>query len=106
MREYVRTVEGFIIYFEAVAEDIPAEEVFSFKQTGVDYSKLIKKIQNGEEEYFCAKVTAVEASTNITRGTAFLGCCVYTPARSFLTESGYLEQMISEAVEEAKANSK
>lgn len=102
MREYVKTVEGLNIYFEAIEEFIPAQQVFSFKETGVNHHELIQKIIAGQEEYFCAKVSAVSPETGEELAVDFLGACVYTPARSFIKDSGYFDDMVNIVVAEVQ----
>lgn len=101
MREYVKTVKGFHIYFEAGEESIAASEIFSKQETGVNHSKLIKDIERGVEDYFCAEVSAVNPKTGETVAIEYLGACVYTPARSFITDSGYFEDMAEQVANEA-----
>ena len=89
MREYVKTVNGKHIYFEAIEEPTPARDAFSFEETGVDYSKLIRDIEAGREDYFCAKISTVDPETGEEVRAEYIGSCVYTPARSFIRDSGY-----------------
>ena len=88
--------EGFNLTLSACEEHIPIDE------TLLDESMLeetIKAVENYDLMYFCAKVTA--SKNGIELGSNYLGCCFEKELEDF-KKSGYLEQMIEEAITEAK----
>ena len=86
------TVEGFDIHFYVLIEygqyigDDPDGEIQ-------------RKIDDGELEWFCAKVVAEKCGVELA--WAYLGNCVYKTYHDFV-DSGYYADMRDAVIEEAK----
>ena len=95
------TVEGFEIKFEALEEDIAIERMLSFEECGCDHSSTIKAVNNGEYEYFAARVVAVK--NGIELADDYLGGCIYETHEEFYNEkNGYFADMTKTVITEAK----
>ena len=95
------TRDGFDIHFEAIEEYIPAEEMFSKKETGCDHSEIIEKINSGEWAYYSAVVSAHK--NGIPLAIESLGGCSSEFESDFYTEkNGYFDDMVSTVIAEAK----
>ena len=97
--KYIKTVEGFDIWFTPLVEYILLD-VEDYDKSYFD--GMCKDIDSGKLEYFCAYV---EAKVNgITLGDEYLGACIYESFEDFYTkyESDYFSDMVKEAIEEAK----
>ena len=101
MKDIIETLDlpdkdGFNIRLNALDEDHPINEDL------IDESILdetIKDVESGKLIYFCAQI--VVSKCGVELGTEYLGCCFEKHIREF-KKSGYLEQMIEAAMEEAK----
>lgn len=91
------------ITIEALAEDETPEQ--SEKRTGSmkGYAKAVREMMakaEGRWGWCCVKVTVLGGQRE---GTNYLGNCSYQNAQDFIKSSGYFQQMVDEAVEEAVA---
>lgn len=100
MKNLTKEMVSFKI--ETELEYTPIQDALSFKATGADHSKYIKKVLNDDGFnpwlWCCVKVTA---SFKSLTGTAYLGQCAYKNEADFI-KGGYYEQMQDEAFEELK----
>ena len=95
------TRDGFDIHFEAIEEDMAVEDMLSVAETGCDHSDTIRKVNNGDYEYFCAVVSAHK--NGIPLAIDHLGGCIYDTEEAFYTEkNGYFDDMVSTVIAEAK----
>jgi uncharacterized Fe-S cluster-containing radical SAM superfamily protein len=90
--------DGFIICFEALPEHISMRDYF-VRECGWT-EKEYRSLTRTNPEWFCAKISAWKDMKEL--GTAYLGCCCYDTYEDFIQNSGYLDQMIDEAIEEAE----
>ncbi len=67
-----------------------------------DREKTLSNIDNGVWIWFCARVDVVHKGTGAVLGEAFLGGCCYDSLEDFARNSGYLRDMVSEAITEAR----
>jgi hypothetical protein len=97
----ILTVDGFDIQFEALTEETPVESMLSFEKCGCDHSSTIRAVNNGEYEYFMARVVAVKNGIELAED--ILGGCIYETEEEFYNDkSGYFADMTSTVVAEAK----
>jgi len=105
-KEYVKTVNGFSIYFEMLKEDINIYEELSEENTGVDHSDIFEEVKSGKLKYFCAKVTACKfENESLFVGSDYLGCCIYKDGQDFIQNSGYFDDMVKTAINDVVENS-
>jgi hypothetical protein len=92
--------EGFTVNFYRLPEDDSPEGHFC---TGDDErdAEIVARIESGEYDWFCARVTAERAG--IVLASDFLGGCCYESASAFVTDDGYYPDMRRAAVDDAKA---
>ena len=88
--------EGFNITLRALNEDHPIDD--NLMEADL-IAELIEQVESGELMYFCACISVSKAGVEL--GTSYLGCCFENNLEGFKT-SGYLDQMIDEAMDEAK----
>lgn len=92
--------DGFDIYFEALPEYTPIDDVLSESE---DIEKAIEKIDSGEWVYFRAKVSAYKAGIEL--GSDYLGVCIYDSEEDFYIryKDEYFADMVDQAIDEAKS---
>lgn len=90
--------EGFTIRLYLCEEDMSPSDSFDYEEE--DMADLLEKIDRGVYLWFMAKVTASKAGVEL--GADYLGGCCYESAEDFMAEGGYWEDMVSEALEEAR----
>ena len=90
--------DGFIICFEALPEGINMRQHF-IKECGWS-EKEYRSMARKDPAWFCAEISAWLNGEKL--GTSYLGCCCYDSMQDFWQSSGYLPQMVDEAIEEAK----
>lgn len=96
--QFIGSIKGFDVYFEALEEDIPLSDDLEPD----DYEEAIDKISSGEWVYFCAKVSAHKAGIELSND--YLGGCIYASYEQFYTEykEGYFADMVENAISEAE----
>lgn len=67
-----------------------------------DDGETARAIDAGEYEWFVACVTA--SKNGVELHDEYLGGCCYTSFEAFMTESGYFDDMVAEAISMAKQN--
>jgi hypothetical protein len=97
--ELIHTTErdGFAICLYSTPETEPIDWDFD---SPAHRQELISKINSGDVQYFIAKVVALKAG--ITLAEEYLGWCCYETYDEFIADA-YFEDMVSNAVETAKA---
>ncbi len=102
MYEQIHTEEreGFEIEFAAAPEDLSPRGEF-MTEDGSDDEETIAKIQSGDYAWFVARVTASKAG--VVLGTDYLGACCYDNPSDFVEQSGYYEDLVAEAISQARA---
>lgn len=99
--EYLFTKDGFDIYFEELNEYMAVEDVLSFKETGIDHSATIKKVNDGTYAYFTARVIAYKNGVELADD--YLCGCIYDSVEQFTSSKGdYFDDMVSTVISEAK----
>lgn len=91
---HTETRDGFDIVFSATPETETPEGHFD------DDGEAAAAIRDGEFEWFIARVEAKKKG--ITLGTAYLGGCCYRTASEFVTGGDYYDDMVSEAISQAR----
>ncbi len=95
MKVLVKTVEGFDIYFEALEEHIPLNELLP-----EETQESLEEIWS-ENYVFCAKVTAEKKGIEIS--SDYLGACIYGSYEEFYeTKGDYFDDMVNTVINEAK----
>lgn len=96
MKIFVKEVEGFKIYFEALEEYISLSELLP-----EETEEQLKEIENSNV-IFCAKVTAKKAGVELA--SDYLGGCIYEDEEDFYTKykDDYFADMVETVVSEAK----
>jgi hypothetical protein len=89
--------EGFEIIVDKSYEDLNPRD--SFDDTCCDIEEIIKDIDRGHLDWFMLRVRALVDGHEL--GSAYLGGMLYEDPSECLTD-GSAEDMISEAIEEAK----
>ena len=94
--------DGISYVFYALPEDIDPCEYDKGYAIEAKRQELYAKLNNGEEVWFCAAVTASKAG--VVLGTDYLGCCHCKSYEDFVTTEadGYLNDMIRDAGTEAR----
>lgn len=94
--------DGFIICFDTLPEDISMHDHF-VKDCGWTEEEF-RKIRN--YQWFIVEISAWQDSHQL--GKSYLGGCCYKSIDDCIKEeiSGYLPQMVEEAIEDARANLK
>jgi hypothetical protein len=86
--------EGFRIQFLAAPEDEDPNDHFD------DDGETARMISEGNYDWFIAQVTASKGG--VTLGVEYLGGCCYESAGDFIRNSGYYEDMVAEAIAQAR----
>ena len=89
--------EGFEVIVDKTYEDIDPRGQFDWTEAEMD--QLVKDIDNGKTEWFMLRVRAFVDGNEL--GSAYLGGCLYEDPLEVL-EDGTAEDMIAEAIAEAK----
>lgn len=99
--EHIHTEErdGFEINFYVCEEEMSPRGQFQLED-GSDDEELLSKIADGTYAWFCAKVTASKAG--VVLGGDYLGGCCCESAQAFVTAGDYYEDMVAEAIREAR----
>jgi hypothetical protein len=89
------------ITIETLAEDETPEQ--SEKRTGSmkGYAKAVREVMKtaeGRWGWCTVKITVLGGKRE---GTSYLGNCSYKNTQDFIKSSGYFQQMVDEAIEEA-----
>ena len=92
-----RTVDGFRVVIDKTWEDIDPWDQLS--ECFDDRKQLYADIDSCKYDWFMLRVRALFDGNEM--GCAYLGGCLYEDARDVLTD-GTADDMIAEAVEEAK----
>lgn len=92
--------EGFTIKLAMADEEDSPRGHFDSGDAEADQDTF-DKIASGVYLWFIARVTVEKAG--IVLGTAYLGGCCYASVEDFMTPDGYMPNMISEAMTEARA---
>jgi hypothetical protein len=91
---HTETRDGFDIVFSVAPETETPDGHFD------DDGETAAAIRDGEFEWFIARVEAKKQG--ITLGTAYLGGCCYRSAGEFVTAGDYYDDMVKEAISEAR----
>lgn len=85
------------IKFEPIQEDERPEDHFD-NESNIAFAKtgLKRSYYEACPQWFCAKVTATYAG--ITSEPEYLGCCSYDSYEDFITEYGYYNNMVDNAL--------
>lgn len=89
------------ITIEALAEDETPEHSEMVTKSASGYAKAVREVMKtaeGRWGWCCVKITVLGGKRE---GTSYLGNCSYKNAQDFIKNSGYLQQMVDEAVAEA-----
>ena len=104
MRHYetihTEDTRGFHVIFSVTTEDFHPRDCFD--ETVEDISEICSKIDAGLLSWFCARVEVYQQG--ILLGTDYLGGCLYESPMHFVKESGYYDDMITEAITHAENN--
>jgi hypothetical protein len=92
---YTDARDGFDIVLSVAPEDLDPRDQFD------DDGETAAAIADGRYEWFIARVEAQREG--VTLGTYHLGGCCYASAHDFIDESGYYADMVSQAINEARA---
>lgn len=90
--------EGFDITFNALCEDYSIED--SFDETKEGFQKMYEDLNSYYTVWFCAQI--VVSKLGIKLGSDYLGGCYYNSYEEFINEGGYIDDMINNAIIEAK----
>ena len=89
--------EGYTIIVDKTWEDLDPRGQFEES----DLAEILEKINNYTYDWFMLRVRVLAEGVEL--GSAYLGGCLYEDSREVLTD-GTAEDMIYEAMAEAKAN--
>ena len=99
MKTFVKEIDGFKIYFEALEENSCIDENWSDDEEM--RNDTIKKLNNFDLVMFCAKITAEK--NGIELADDYLGMCIYENEESFYNTKGcYFDDMCNTVINEAK----
>lgn len=89
------------IMIGTLEEDETPEQ--SEKRTGsmAGYAKAVREVMKAAEGEWGWCTATVTAKVGSCVGTAYLGNCSYKSAEDFALNSGYLNQMVEEAIHDA-----
>lgn len=90
--------DGFDIAFEFYPEDM--DPMDSFDDEATDMRELYYKLETGQWCWF--RVRCVASINNITLGDDHLGGCLYDSYEQFIEDNDYAQDMIGQAVKEAR----
>ena len=86
--------DGYVIRFQALVEDTPYEEEDEAYQADIR-----QRINDGEIEYFCAKVTFI--MDDVEYAVDYLGGCCYDSYEQFIEDDDYFGCMCDRVMEES-----
>ncbi len=92
------------ITVEALAEDETPEHSERVTKSAPGYAKAVREVMKtaeGRWGWCTVKITVMLPAKPTKFGTAYLGNCSYKSAQDFIKSSGYFQQMVDEAMEEA-----
>ena len=93
---------GFDIRFEFHPEEMhPAD---SFDEDYFDIREIVYKIETGQWEWFW--VECIASLDDVDLGTDSLGGCLYDSFEQFVLDSDYSQDMIDQAVDQARQSVK
>ena len=93
---HTEIIEGFTINVFSLPEDISPRGQFETD----DAQEIIEKIENGQLEWFCAKVTA--SKNGVLLAEDYLGACCYKSLSDFINPDCYYGDMVKTVIKEAK----
>jgi len=97
MKNLIKNIDGFDIYFEALEEYDFNVDYWESEQ----FTETCNKIDSGDLVLFCAKVTAEKSGIQFSED--YLGCCIYESEEQFYTTEGdYFTDMCNTVVTDAK----
>lgn len=64
--------------------------------------ETLQEFIDGKQRYFCLKVSIMEREDGVVLGDSYLGGCVESNENPSRTYGGYLRQMVSETINEAR----
>jgi hypothetical protein len=91
--------EGFDVIVDKTYEDLNPRD--QFDESCTDIEEIIKDIDRGHLEWFMLRVRV--SAEGVELGSSYLGGMLYEDPRECLTD-GSAEDMIYEAIKEAKSN--
>jgi len=106
MRNYetihTEDTRGFHVVFSVTQEDFHPRDCFDLTED--ELADLCDKIDRGLYAWFAARIDVYQQG--ILLGSDFLGGCLYETPMHFVKESDYYDDMINNAIEDAKYNLK
>lgn len=90
-----------VITIVAQKEDETPEHSEKVTKSTPGYAKAVRKMLKTAEGLWGWCVVAVTAKLGNSEATSYLSNCSYESAEDFASNSGYLTQMIEEAIQEA-----
>lgn len=96
MHFHTEIKDGFTIDVYALPEDISPKGCFDTE----DSQEIIDKIESGDLEWFCAKVTA--SKNGIILADDYLGACCYESLTDFINPDCYFGDMRESVIKQAK----
>jgi hypothetical protein len=104
MRHYetihTEDTRGFHVIFSVTLEDFHPRDCFDY--TEEEMKDLCDKIDRGVYSWFCARVEVYQQG--ILLASDYLGGCLYDTPMQFVKESEYYDDMVNNAIAEAKQN--
>jgi hypothetical protein len=104
MRHYeiihTEDTRGFHVIFSVTPEDCHPRDCFDY--TEEELADLCDKINRGVYAWFAARVEVYQQG--VLLGSDFLGGCLYDSPMQFVRESEYYEDMVNNAIQDAKSS--
>jgi len=97
---YTEDTRGFHVVFSVTPEDSHPRDCFDL--TEEELTDLCDKIDRGLYAWFDARIDVYQQG--ILLGSDFLGGCLYETPMHFVKESEYYDDMINNAIADAKYN--
>jgi hypothetical protein len=91
----------FSLTVEALPEEETPEQSEKRTKSAPGYAKAVREVKKTAEGRWGWCVVKITANVKGKEGTAFLSNCSYKNAEDFVKTSGYFQQMVEEAVDEA-----
>lgn len=95
---YTEDTRGFYVIFSVTPDDRHPRDCFDY--TEEELADLCDKIDRGVYAWFDARVEVYQQG--ILLGSDFLGGCLYDSPMQFVRESEYYEDMVNNAISDAK----
>lgn len=92
----VEAKDGFEIVLSTTPEDMPPD----WDETEEQRAETLRKINDGTWAYFIARIEACKEGYAL--GTSYLSGCCYDSVKQFVEEGDYYEDMVQEALHEAR----